>query len=97
MSSTLPVIEGEAIRRTQPTRPQYNRESECVSQTSESHAEWFTYQCVNRRALVEMQRKVAKRGKRGGVLRFILAKDDKEKIGGWKQDLVRILQVFSVR
>jgi hypothetical protein len=44
-----------------------------------------------------MQRKVAKRSKRGGVLRFILAKDDKEKIGGWKQDLVRILQVFNVR
>jgi hypothetical protein len=44
-----------------------------------------------------MQRKVVKRGKRGGVLRFILAKDDKEKIAGWKQDLVRILQVFNVR
>jgi hypothetical protein len=44
-----------------------------------------------------MQKKVVKRGKRGGVLRFILAKDDKDKIGGWKQDLVRILQVFNVR
>jgi hypothetical protein len=30
-------------------------------------------------------------------LRFILAKDDKDKIAGWKQDLVRILQVFNVR
>jgi hypothetical protein len=44
-----------------------------------------------------MQRKVVKRGKRNGVLRFILAKDDKDKIADWKQDLVRILQVFNVR
>ena len=44
-----------------------------------------------------MQRKVAKRGRRRAVFRFILAKDDKDKIAGWKQDLVRILQVFNVR
>jgi hypothetical protein len=44
-----------------------------------------------------MQKKVVKRGKRNGVTRFILAKDDKDKIAAWKQDLVRILQVFNVR
>jgi hypothetical protein len=44
-----------------------------------------------------MQRKVAKRGKRNSVFRFFLSKDDKDKIAAWKQDLVRILQVFTVR
>jgi hypothetical protein len=44
-----------------------------------------------------MQRKVVKRGKRNAVFRFFLSKDDKDKIAAWKQDLVRILQVFNVR
>ena len=68
-----------------------------MSQSSDAHAGWSANRSDNRRALVEMQKKVAKRGKRNGVLRFILAKDDKDKIAGWKQDLVRILQVFNVR
>ena len=29
--------------------------------------------------------------------RFILAKSDREKIAGWKQDLIRVLHVFNVR
>jgi hypothetical protein len=97
MSSALPEIEGETIRRSQPVRPRRNREPERVSQTSDVHAERSADRCLNRRALVEMQMKVVKRGKRSGVVRFILAKDDKDKIAGWKQDLVRILQVFNVR
>jgi hypothetical protein len=44
-----------------------------------------------------MQRKVVERGKRNAVSRFFLSKDDKDKIAAWKQDLVRILQVFNVR
>jgi hypothetical protein len=44
-----------------------------------------------------MQRKVVKRGKRNAISRFFLSKDDKDKIAAWKQDLVRILQVFNVR
>jgi hypothetical protein len=68
-----------------------------VSQTGGAQAERSADRYFNRRALVEMQRKVVKRGKRGTVFRFILAKDDKDKIAGWKQDLVRILQVFNVR
>jgi hypothetical protein len=44
-----------------------------------------------------MQKKVAKRGKRNRVFRFVLSKDDKDKIADWKQDLVRILQIFNVR
>lgn len=68
-----------------------------MSQNSDVNAESTTHRCIDPRALVEMQRKVAKRGNRNGLLRFILAKDDKDKIAAWKQDLVRILQVFNVR
>jgi hypothetical protein len=31
------------------------------------------------------------------VVRFILSKDDTDKIATWKRDLVRILHVFNVR
>jgi hypothetical protein len=43
-----------------------------------------------------MRRKVDKRGKRSTVLRFILAKSDKDQIAAWNQELVRILHVFNV-
>jgi hypothetical protein len=68
-----------------------------VSQIRDGHAERSADRYLNRRALVEMQKKVVKRSKRSSVFRFILTKDDKDKIAGWKQDLVRILQVFNVR
>ena len=57
----------------------------------------FTHRLFNHRTVTEMQCKVAKQGKRNPALRFILAKGDKEKIAGWKQDLVRVLHVFNVR
>jgi hypothetical protein len=44
-----------------------------------------------------MQRKVAKQAKRNPFSRFILAKSNKDKIAVWRQDLVRVLQVFNVR
>jgi hypothetical protein len=47
--------------------------------------------------VAEMQRKVVKQSKRNAVVRFILAKGDKDKIAAWKQDLVRVLHVFKVR
>ena len=40
---------------------------------------------------------VLKQGKRKGISRYIHAKNDKDKIAGWKSDLVRILHVFNVR
>jgi hypothetical protein len=46
--------------------------------------------------MVKMQRRVDKQGKRSVVVRFILAKGDKDKIAAWNQDLVRILHVFNV-
>ena len=52
---------------------------------------------IGRRSVVEMQRNVNKRGKRGIVLRFILVKSDKDKIATWIQDLARVFHVFNVR
>ena len=46
--------------------------------------------------MTKIQKKVVKQGKRNVVLRFILTKSDKEKIAAWKQDLLRVLQVFNV-
>ena len=51
----------------------------------------------DRRSVVQMQKDVNKQGKRKTMIRFILAKRDKDRIAGWNQDLVRILQVFNVR
>ena len=52
---------------------------------------------LDRRTLAEIQRKVVKQGKRNAASRFIHAKGDKDKIAAWKQDLVRVLNVFNVR
>jgi hypothetical protein len=52
---------------------------------------------LNRRTVTEMQRKVAKQAKRNAFSRFVLAKSNKDKIAAWRQDLVRVLQVFNVR
>jgi hypothetical protein len=68
-----------------------------VSQNGDARAELPAYRRLDLRALVWIQRKVVKRGKRNAILRFILAKDDKDKIAAWKHDLFRILQVFNVR
>jgi hypothetical protein len=47
--------------------------------------------------VTEMQRKVDRRGKRSAVIRFMLAKGDKDEIAAWNQELFRILHVFNVR
>ena len=50
----------------------------------------------NHRAVAEIRRKVIKQSKRNAVSRLIHAKNDKEKIAGWKLDLNRFLHVFNV-
>ena len=40
---------------------------------------------------------VFKQGKRNVISRYLHAKNDKEKIAGWKLDLVNILHIFNVR
>ena len=47
--------------------------------------------------MAEIQRKVIKQSGRNAVSRLFNAKNDKEKIAGWKTDLNRILLVFNVR
>jgi hypothetical protein len=46
--------------------------------------------------MVKIQGKVVKQGKRNVFYRFVLSKTDKDKIAAWKQDFMRILQVFNV-
>ena len=46
--------------------------------------------------MAEIQRKVIKRSGRNPASRLLHAKNDKETIATWKQDLNRILQVFNV-
>jgi hypothetical protein len=97
MPKALPEVEGQTIRWTQPVRPGCDRRFDYVSFTISAHGEPPTYQLLNRRTLVGIQKRVTKQGKRNAVLRFILAKDDKDRIAAWKQDLLRVLQVFNVR
>ena len=47
--------------------------------------------------MAEIERNVVEQGKRNVISRHFHAKNDKEKIAGWRSDLVRILQIFNVR
>jgi hypothetical protein len=47
--------------------------------------------------VAEIQKKVIKRSGRNAVSRLLQAKNDKEKIAGWRVELNRILHVFNVR
>ena len=47
--------------------------------------------------MAEIERNVIEQGRRNAVSRYLHAKDDKDKIAGWRSDLVRVLHVFNVR
>jgi hypothetical protein len=53
--------------------------------------------CPNRRTVAEIQGKVLKKGKRNSVSRLFGAKNDKDVIAGWRQELGGVLQIFNVR
>ena len=55
------------------------------------------YGDVSRRTVAEIQRNVIKQGKRNVVYRALRAKANKDKIAGWKNHLLWVLNVFSVR
>jgi hypothetical protein len=57
----------------------------------------FTYEGLGYRTVAEIQRNVVKRGERNAISRLLCAKNDKDRITTWKQDLNRILLVFNVR
>ena len=58
--------------------------------------ERFAYDGLSRRTVAAIQKQTVKKGKRDIFSRFI-RKDDKDVIAGWKQDFIRILQIFHVR
>ena len=98
MPSTPPEIEGEGIGPTQRGRPGCDWRSDYVSQTNvDAGDDAIADRCTYLRSVAEMQRKVDRRSKRNGFVRFILTKGDKDEIAGWNQDLIRILHVFNVR
>ena len=47
--------------------------------------------------MAEIQGEVVKKGEQSVVSGLLNAKGDKDAIASWKQDLLRILQVFNVR
>jgi hypothetical protein len=97
MPDTLPEIEGETARSTQPICPGCDRSADYVSQTGSPHAERSTHRRLDRRTVAKIQGKVVKQGKRNAFHRFVLSKTDKDKIAGWKQEFMRVLHVFNVR
>ena len=67
-----------------------------MSPTGDGHHPRSTYHALNRRAVGEIEERVAKKGKRNRAYRLFHAKNDKEMIASWKLDLIRILGVFNV-
>ena len=60
--------------------------------------ERFTYEGPDPRTLGTIRKEaVGKKGKRNMRSRLFYGKDNEDVIIGWKQDLVRILQIFQVR
>ena len=57
----------------------------------------FTHSALDRRTVVEIQRKIIEKRDRNPLSQFAHAKNDKEIIAAWRLDLLRILQVFNVR
>ena len=52
---------------------------------------------LDSRTVAEIQDKITEKGGRNLPSRLVHAKSDKDAIAGWKLDLNRILQVFTVR
>jgi hypothetical protein len=97
MSGTIPEIEGETVGSTQPVCPRCDWSVDYVSRTSTFLTESSTHRRLGCRTVAKIQEKVIKQSKRNGFHRFVVSKTDKDKIGAWKQDFVRVLHVFNVR
>ena len=61
-----------------------------------TNVERLTYNGLNHRTVAAIQKQTVKKGKRNVFSRFIHKKGDKDAIAGWKQDFMRILQIFHV-
>ena len=63
-----------------------------------TNAKRFTYESPNLRTLAVIRKEaVGKKGERNVRSRLFRSKDNEGSIAGWRQDLVRILQIFQVR
>jgi len=49
------------------------------------------------RAVAAIQKRIVEQAKRNVFLRYLYARNDKEKIAAWSSDLIRVLHVFNVR
>ena len=56
----------------------------------------LAHHALDRRAVAEIQERVAEKGGRNPLSRLVHAKNDKETIATWKSDLNKILHIFNV-
>ena len=68
-----------------------------MSRACDAPAERSTYQILNCRTVVAIQKGVIKQGKRSVASRLFRTKGDKEMITAWRRDLTAVLHVFNVR
>ena len=69
-----------------------------MSRTLNTNREYLSHSGLNDcRTVAEIQKKIVKKGKRNVAFRLFRAKNDKDVIAAWKQDLTRILDIFNVR
>ena len=68
-----------------------------MSWANNTNVECFTdYEGPDHRTAAAIQKKIIKEGKRNVASRLFRSKNDKDKVAAWKQDLLRVLQVFNV-
>ena len=96
MPSPQPGIKREEFGQTPPISAGCHRTIHQVSYIWNSYTERLPYLWSNRRAMAVMRSKIIKQGKRSAVSRFLHRKVDKDQVAAWKQDLLRILHIFSV-
>ena len=68
-----------------------------MSLTGNIHTERHTYRSLDRRTVAKIRGNVIERGNRNAISRVFHSKADKDAIAAWRQDLIRILQIFNVR
>ena len=61
------------------------------------NVERSAYPGFNYRTVAVMHDEILKMGKRNAASRLLRAKNDRDTIVAWKQDLNRILHIFNVR
>ena len=91
-----PGIEREAAGRTRSAGARGDWATDYVRWSINAGVGRRAYQRCDRRTLAEMERKIIKMSKRSAVSRLLRAKNDKETITAWRQDLDRILHIFNV-